>query len=69
MSLKTELNDVSISSNIFRTDNSHINEKESKVNAQLKELCEEKHIYLIGNTEKIKSYHLSKGKLHLNGKG
>lgn len=69
MSLKTELNDVSISSNIFRTDNSHINEKESKVNAQLKELCEEKHIYLIDNTEKIKPYHLSKGKLHLNGKG
>ena len=69
MSLKTELNDVSISSNIFRTDNSHINEKESKVNAQLKELCEEKHIYLIDNTEKIKSHHFSKGKLHLNRKG
>ena len=69
MSLKTELNDVSISFNIFRTDNSHVNEKESKLNAQLKELCEEKHIYLIDNTKKIKSHHLSKGKLHSNRKG
>ena len=46
-----------------------MNEKESKLNAQLKELCEEKHIFLIDNTKKIKSHHLSKGKLHSNRKG
>ena len=64
MFLKTKLNDVSISSIILKTDNPHVNEIESKVNTQLKELCEEKNIYLIGNTKKIKLHHLSKGKLH-----
>ena len=60
MSLKTELNDVSISPIILRTDKPHLNEKESEVKVHVKELYEEKHIYLIDNKKKIKSYHLIK---------
>ena len=54
---------------ILRTDNPHLNEKGSEVNAHIKELYEEKNIYLIDNTKKIKSHHLNKGKVHLNRKG
>ena len=60
MSLKTELNDVSISPIILRTDKPHLNEKESEVKVHVKELYEEKHISLIDNKKKIKSYHLKK---------
>ena len=60
MSLKTELNVVSISSIILRTDKPNLNEKESEVNVHVKELYEEKNIYLIDNKKKIKSYHLIK---------
>ena len=40
MSLKTELNDVSISPIILRTDKPHLNEKESEVKVHVKELYE-----------------------------
>ena len=46
-----------------------MNEKETEVNAQLKELCEKKNIYPIDNTKKIKPHDLKKGKLDLNRKG
>ena len=46
MSLKTKLNNISISSIILRTDNPKLNEQGSEVNVHLKELCEEKNILL-----------------------
>ena len=69
ISLKTELNDVSTSSIILTPSNTHMNEKETEVNAQLKELCEKKNIYPNDNTKKIKPHDLKKGKLDLNRKG
>ena len=65
LSLKTGLNDVSVS-NILRTDNSLFNQKGYEVNLHLKDFCEERSLYLIDNTKKFRSHHLSKGKLHLN---
>ena len=69
MSLKTESNDVSVSNIVLRTDNSLLNQKRSEVNPHLKDLCEERNLYLIDNTKKFRSHHLNKGKLHLNRKG
>ena len=69
MSLKTESNDVSVSNIVLRTDNPLLNQKGCVVNSHLKDLCEERNLYLIGNTKKLNSYHLNKGKLHLNRKG
>ena len=57
MSLKTESNDVSVSNTI------------SEVNSHMKDLYEERNLYLINNTKKFRSHHLNKGKLHLNRKG
>ena len=69
MSLKTESNDVSVSNIILRTDNSLLNQKGCEVNSHLKDLCEERNLYLIDNTKKFRSHHLNKGKLNLNRKG
>ena len=69
ISLKTESNDVSVSNIILRTDNSLLNQKGCKVHSHLKDLCEERNLYLIGNTKTFRSHHLNKGKLHLNRKG
>ena len=69
MYLKTESNDVSVSNIILRTDNSLLNQKGCEVNSHLKDLCEEKNLYLTDNTKKFRSHHLNKGKLHLNRKG
>ena len=69
MSLKTESNYVSISSILLRTDNPLSNQKGCEVNSHLQDLCEEKNLYLIGNTKKFRSHHLNKSKLHLNRKG
>ena len=73
MSLKTESNDVSVSNIILRTDNSLLNQKGCEVNSHLKDLCEERNLYLIDSTKKyhhqVSSHHLNKGKLHLNRKG
>ena len=66
MSLKTESNDASVSNIILKTDNSLINQKGSEVNLPLKDLCEERNLYLIDNAKKFRSHHLNKGKLHLN---
>ena len=63
MSLETDSNDASVSNIVLRT-----NQKESKVNSHLKDLCEERNLYLINNTKKFRSHHLNKGKLHLNRK-
>ena len=70
VSLKSESNDVSIVSNIvLRTDNPLIKQKRCEVNLHLKDLCEERNLYLIDNTKKFESHYLNKGKLHLNRKG
>ena len=69
MSLKTESNDVTVSNITLRTDNSLLNQKGCEVNSHLKDLCEERNLYLIDNTKKFRSHHLNKGKLHLNRKG
>ena len=68
-SLKTETNNASVSSILLRTDNSLLNQKGYEVNSHLKDLCEERNLYLIDNTKKFRSYRLNKGKLHLNMKG
>ena len=66
VSLKTESNDVSVSNIILRTDNSLLNQKGCEVNSYLKDLCEERNLYLIDNTKRFRSRHLNKGKPHLN---
>ena len=58
MTLKTESNNVSVSNIVLRTDNSLSNQKQYEVNSHLKDLCEERNLYLIENTEKFKSYRL-----------
>ena len=68
-SLKTESNNVSVSNIILRIDNSLLNQKGSEINSHLKQLCEERNLYLIDSTKKFRSHHLNKGKLHLNRKG
>ena len=68
MSLKTESNDVSVSNIILRTENSLLNQKGCEVNSHMKDLCEERNLYLTDNTKKFGSHHLNKGKLHLNRK-
>ena len=64
--MKGENCDVSISNIILRTDNKKFSQKGQEVNTHLKDMCKEKNIYLIDNTNKIKARHLNKGKLHLN---
>ena len=53
---------ASVSNIVLRTDNSPLNQKGSEVNSHLKDLFEEKYLYLIDNTKKFRSHHLSKGK-------
>ena len=55
MSLKTESNDVSVFNIVLRTENPLLNPKGCEVNFHLKHLCEERNLYLIGNTKKFKS--------------
>ena len=65
-SLKNNHYNVSDSNIILRIDNSKFNAKRWKVNQILSKLCNEKGIYLIDHSKKIKPNHLNKGKLHLN---
>ena len=53
MSLKTESNDVNVSNIVLRPDNSLLNQKGSEVNSHLKQLWEERNLYLIGNPKKV----------------
>ena len=69
MFLKTESSHVSVSNIVLRTENPLLNDIVSEVNLHLKDLCEERNLYLIDNTKSIRSHHLNKGKLHLNRKG
>ena len=60
---------VSISNIILRTDNKKFSQKGQEVNTHVKDVCKEKNIHVIDNTNKIKTQDLHKGKLHLNKRG
>ena len=55
--MKGENCDVSISNIILRTDNKKFSQKSLEVNTHLKDICKEKDIYLIDDTNKIKAQH------------
>ena len=67
--MKSNKCDVSISAIIIRTDKPDLNKKGIEVNNALKEMCEEKNIFLIDNSKKLKASHLNSRRLHLNRKG
>ena len=67
MILKNEKHDVSISSILLRKDN--LKSKADDVNNILKEICEEKNIFLIDHSKSIKQRHINRSKVHLNIKG
>ena len=67
--MKGESCDVSISNIILRTNNKKFSQKGQEAYTHLKDMCKEKNIHLIDNTNKIKTQGLSKGKLHLNKRG
>ena len=51
ISLKTESNVVSVSNIVLKTDNPVLNQKKREVNLLLKDLCEERNLYLIDNAK------------------
>ena len=55
--LKTDSHDVSVSAIILKTDDKKLNKKGYEVNSDLKELCEEKKVYLIENSKWIRPQH------------
>ena len=59
-SLKNNQHDVSVSNIILRTDNSKLNAKRCEVNRILSQLCQERNMYLIDHSKKIKPNHLIK---------
>ena len=67
--MKGESCDASISNIILRTDNKKFSQKGQEAYTHLEDMCKEKNIHLIDNTNKIKTQDLSKGKLHLNKRG
>ena len=69
LTLKSESHDASVFNIVVRTDSDTLNKKGCEVNAILMELCKEKNIYLISNSNKIKPQHFNKGKLRLNHNG
>ena len=67
--MKTEANDVMISSIVPRADNEHLDKKASQVNEILTELCHIYNFHLINNCSILKERHLNSSGLHLNMKG
>ena len=67
--MKSNKCDVSISAIIIRTDKLDLNKKGIEVNNALTEMCEEKNIFLIDHSKKLKASHLNSSRLHLNRKG
>ena len=51
ISLKTESNVASVSNIVLKTDNPVLNQKKREVNLLLKDLCEERNLYLIDNAK------------------
>ena len=68
-SMKGESYDVSISSIIHRTDDKRLHQEGCKVNDHLNEKCKITDVYLIDNSNRIKTQHLNKSSLHLNKNG
>ena len=68
-SMKGKNCDVSISNIILRNDNKKFNQKDQEVKAHFEDMCEDKNIYLIDDTNNVKAQYLNKGKLHLNKEG
>lgn len=68
LQMKSEKNDVIISSIIARDDNPKLNDKGKDVNVILKEKCEEYNILFIEHSN-IQREHLNGSKLHLNYRG
>ena len=69
LTLKSESHDVSILNIIVRNDSDTLNKKGCEGNVVLMEMCNEKNIYLIDYSKKIKPQHINKGRLHLHQKG
>ena len=67
MDLKTEINNIMLSSIIPRNDK--LNEKGAEVNNILKSLCSTHNFHFIDNSNISKLNHLNKSVLHLNYKG
>ena len=68
-SMKGESSNVNILNIILRTDNKTHSKKDHEVDTHLKELCKEKNIFFIDNTNKNKVQHLNKDKLYFNKRG
>ena len=60
---------LSVSNIILRTENRKFSQKGQEVHTHLKDMCKEKNLYLVDNTNKIKAKHLNKGELHLDKRG
>ena len=67
ITLKNNLQNVSISSIIMRSDS--FNEKAMEVNGYLKQLCTERNIFLIDHPKTVHSRNINRSKLHLNESG
>ena len=60
--------EVSISAIVITTDKPDLKKKGIEVNNALKNMCEEKNIFLIDHSKKLKASHLNSSRLHLNRK-
>ena len=69
VSLKSEVNDVSVSNIIVCTDNQQLNLKAIKVNGHLVGFCQENNFSLVDNLKRGKEQHLNNRRLHLNKNG
>ena len=67
ITLKNNLQNVSISSIIMRSDS--FNEKAMEVNGYLKQLCTERNIFLIDHPKTVHSRNINRSKLYLNKSG
>ena len=67
--MKTETNDVMISSIVQRGDNEQLDRKGSHVNGILTELCHLYNFHFIDNNSISRAHHLNSSGLHLNMKG
>ena len=67
--LKSDTCDVTISELIIRMDNLDLDKKRIEVNTHLKEMCQEKNIFLIDHGKRIKANHLNSSKIHFNRRG
>ena len=69
MELKTNENDVMVSSIVARNDNKALNDKGMEVNRILRNYCNELDLHFIDNSNVIPEMHLNNSRLHLNDRG